>query len=219
MNLQGKRMKTILSQILISCAVMTAATGTVQAQVGLDGGGGSSASGGRRARGAQTDAQQHAREVRLAQRELSAAVSEVRRLFFESSEYQTAVSDLADAMRAYHSAREQGAHAARQSVDFNAIRVDIHRLERGFDTLRARRGASARHEIARVAGELLQRRSQLSRLEMDVLRSDETFMDARYAMIDARIRLDGLRRDLHQQIRTDPRCQAARERLAQARRG
>jgi hypothetical protein len=149
-------------------------------------------------------------EIQQAQRELMLAIAEVRRHFLESGELREARAAVASASADYRIARDAALASLRTSQPYKSARIDIERLERQME-----RARSGRRSIATV---ILEKRAAISRLEMDALKSSDDFQTARYGLMDANIHLAGLWRDFQQHLKTDARCEAARERIAAARR-
>jgi hypothetical protein len=155
------------------------------------------------------------REIMLAQSEVNRVLIDLRREFLASAEYQIAVAEVRRAGAEHRAARDLALHGLRQTTRYRAARIEISSLDRQLDELRSA-GASG-SSVAEVSSLLLQQRADLSRLEEDVLRSDETYNTARYAAIDASGELAALWKDFHDSVRFDPRSLAARSRLAAAR--
>ena len=103
----------------------------------------------------------------------------------------------------------------RQSSAYVTALLEIERLQRQLDELRDADVPDSR--VNAVANALLDRRAALTRIEADVLKSDDQFAEARYAWIDASAKVAALWRDFAETIRTDPACAAARQQITSAR--
>jgi hypothetical protein len=154
-------------------------------------------------------------EIRHAQAELNRALAEARRAFVASSEFVMAVDEFRRASRAYGAARDAALIGLRQSPEYHSTRIEIEHLQRQLDGMR--RAGAPGSSVAEMSRVILDRRGALSRLESNVLKSDDHFSDARYAWIDAGAAVAALWKDFGDAVRHDPACVAARQKIADAR--
>jgi len=154
-------------------------------------------------------------EIRRAQDELNRAIADARRTFVESTEYVTAVDEQRRAAHDYAAAREAVLSGLRQSPGHVAARLEIERLQRHLDELRGLGAPAARVNAAATA--LLERRAALTLIESAALKSDDSFIDARYAWIDGSAKMAALWRDFAETLRADPACAATRQKIVDAR--
>lgn len=164
--------------------------------------------------GGQSESRRLNAEIREAQAALNRAILQARREFLESADYQNALFELRSASAEHRSARDAALASVRRSPQYLSIRIKTENMHRDLE---ATRGGPRGADAASRAASLLALRGELSAMEADVLAADDSYHDARYALIDANIRLASLRREFEQTVRSDPLIAAARERVAAAR--
>ncbi|HMB94897.1 MAG TPA: hypothetical protein VKK61_02545 [Tepidisphaeraceae bacterium] len=147
-------------------------------------------------------------EVAKAQDAISRSLENLRRMFESSSDYQQALSEVRTARNEYERAREDVLTTWQQTQQYKSVQLEIWKLQKQLDANRAEP-----EKIAELAEQLLQTRMALSKIESNLLGSDEKIKTARYAMLDAQAKAAALRENFVQSIRSDPQWQAARRQL------
>jgi hypothetical protein len=156
------------------------------------------------------------RSVASAQSEINRVVTELRKMFEESTELrearlavQTARANYLDAVNAAVAPLHESAEYKRAAERVNALE---RRLAWGYidDHLTDRQRAD-------TAADLFKARQTVSAMQADVLAADENVSNARFALIDANGAVVALQRSFQESIASHPDYVDARARLDAAR--
>jgi hypothetical protein len=156
------------------------------------------------------------REVTRAQDEVSRACRDQRRAFENSPEWHQAAESARNARTKLDTARRGALAKHYSSQSYKTAQLEIWKLQQSLDTARAQEKPD-RQKISALAGELLRRRSELSKAESDLLNADESVREARYALIDAEAQIAALRRSFRESVQMNQQWREARSRLDDAR--
>jgi hypothetical protein len=155
------------------------------------------------------------RQVVRAQDAVSRACIESRRDFEASSEFQKALTDARQARIEFDRARTDLVKRMQESTAYQAAQIDLWKAQEELDALRTSKAPAG--AVAAAAAQVLHRRTAISRIENDLVENDESLKQKQFAAIDAEARVAGLRRSFDESITTDPKYQAARAELDNAR--
>lgn len=164
-----------------------------------------------------SDARRAYRErIREAAREVARLSAELRDLLENNSELFAAREAVASARQRFEERRRSLRSQMAERPDYLALRQQVFAKE---DELRRARSLLRpdEREIFAIAHQVLEHRKQLTLFETAVMDADEILVQARYDLQDATAHFTDLRASIEEQIQTDPRLQAARDRLRQAR--
>jgi hypothetical protein len=102
-----------------------------------------------------------------------------------------------------------------ESTAYQAAQIDLWKAQEELDALWTSKAPAG--AVAAAAAQVLHRRTAISRIENDLVENDESLKQKQFAAIDAEARVAGLRRSVDESITTDPKYQAARAELDNAR--
>jgi hypothetical protein len=155
------------------------------------------------------------RAVMRAQDAVSRACIESRRDFEASSEFQKALSDARQARVEYDRARTELVKRMQEGTAYQKAQIDLWKSQQELDALRTSKAPAG--AVAAAAAEVLRQRAAISKIENELVETEESLKQKQFAAIDAEARVAGLRRNFDESITTDAKYQAAKAELDNAR--
>lgn len=129
-----------------------------------------------------------------------------------SPEMQQALQDVADARVAYDHARQRALVSLEKLSRYRQLRAEADEVQEQLDAIyfTYRYGIPPRDTTARLAKRIFRLRQEMTEYEIKALADSKAVRQAKQALTDAGRRLTELRRDIPNQIRSDPRFQRAK---------
>lgn len=157
------------------------------------------------------------RQIDAAKAELRRAADEARRQVEATEEYQQAVSTLRDAHASHREAVQSASAKVETSAEYIALDMKLQTAIEKVHQLHNQTPAASDNEIFSAATAVMDIRAEMNELRLAALADNEQVEAARYALIDAGMKVRLLREDAKARVTQSPAWQAARQQLDMAR--
>lgn len=154
-------------------------------------------------------------EVVKASSAVNLAAVDLHRTFETSADYKAAADAKAKAQTDYETARAPVLEALKAKPEYLAAKGAKDRAEQERDALATSETASIAQK-SEAATIVMNTGTVVTRLEGDALAADPKVTDARNRLVDANNRLSQLEKDFEASLKNDPKWQAAKASLDQA---
>jgi hypothetical protein len=160
------------------------------------------------------------REISRAQGAIARVLAVRQHELENSAEWLNAVEAARNARSDYNRARSNSMAVLEGDPDFRSTRIELWKLQEALGDVqqqaRPRTGQLKDRRVEDLSAQLLAKRSELTRMQSELMGGDDSLRQAKDAMVDAEARVVALKKGFTESVKSDPQWQQARRQYEQA---